>query len=56
MSIVLDRKRSTAKLAAKRERLKLLILNENGAPGGIRTHGLRLRRATLYPAELLVRM
>ena len=24
----------------------------NGAPGEIRTHDLRLRRATLYPAEL----
>jgi hypothetical protein len=26
-----------------------------GAPGGIRTHDHRLRRAVLYPAELLVR-
>ena len=25
---------------------------ETGAPGEIRTHDLRLRRATLYPAEL----
>src|SRR2546421_11173994 len=25
------------------------------APGGIRTHDLRLRRPTLYPAELLAR-
>ena len=25
---------------------------KNGALGEIRTHGLRLRRATLYPAEL----
>ena len=25
---------------------------KNGAPGEIRTHDLRLRRATLYPAEL----
>ena len=27
---------------------------EHGAPGWIRTSGLRLRRATLYPAELRV--
>src|SRR6266550_8492453 len=26
------------------------------APGGIRTHDLRLRRPTLYPAELLARV
>jgi hypothetical protein len=26
--------------------------SENGAPGGIRTHDHRLRRAVLYPAEL----
>ena len=24
----------------------------NGAPGGIRTHGLSVRSRTLYPAEL----
>ena len=28
----------------------------NGAPGGIRTRDLRLRRPLLYPAELLARM
>ncbi len=27
--------------------------HKNGAPGGIRTHDLRLRRPLLYPAELL---
>ena len=27
-------------------------LNSHGAPGAIRTHGLWLRRPTLYPAEL----
>ena len=27
---------------------------KNGAPGGIRTHDLLLRRQTLYPAELRV--
>ena len=26
--------------------------DRNGALGGIRTHGLSLRRAALYPAEL----
>lgn len=25
---------------------------QNGAPGGIRTHGLWLRKPTLYPTEL----
>lgn len=25
---------------------------ENGVPGAIRTHGLRIRNPTLYPAEL----
>ncbi len=25
---------------------------QNGAPGGIRTHGLQLRKLTLYPTEL----
>ena len=29
-------------------------LNENGAPGEIRTHDLCLRRAALYPTELRV--
>lgn len=29
-------------------------VKENGAPGGIRTHDPCLRRAVLYPAELLV--
>jgi hypothetical protein len=24
----------------------------SGAPGGIRTHGLQLRKLTLYPTEL----
>ncbi len=27
-------------------------MNTDGAPGAIRTHGLPLRRGTLYPAEL----
>src|SRR5512139_4352120 len=31
------------------------VLHENGAPKRIRTSGLCLRRATLYPAELWVR-
>lgn len=30
----------------------LISNDENSAPGGIRTHGLPLRRRTLYPAEL----
>ena len=29
--------------------------SKHGAPGGIRTHDLRLRRPTLYPAELRAR-
>ena len=28
------------------------IISDNGAPGGDRTHNLRLRRPTLYPIEL----
>src|SRR5256884_2520186 len=32
-----------------------LLLGQD-APGGIRTHALRLRRPTLYPAELLARV
>ena len=28
------------------------LLYTSGVPGGIRTHGLSLRRRTLYPAEL----
>ena len=30
------------------------LLNDDGALGGIRTHDPCLRRAVLYPAELLV--
>jgi hypothetical protein len=36
-------------------RLEFSLLFENGAPEGIRTPGLCLRRAALYPAELRVR-
>ena len=32
-----------------------VVLYANGAPDRIRTYDLRLRRATLYPAELRVR-
>ena len=31
---------------------KGVTVEESGAPGGSRTHDLRLRRPTLYPAEL----
>src|SRR5215510_3453400 len=32
------------------------LLRKNGAPGGSRTHDLRLRRPSLYPAELRARI
>ncbi len=33
-------------------RERLLLLFEHGVPGGIRTHGPRIRNPVLYPAEL----
>ncbi len=35
---------------------QLDLIGDFGAPDRIRTCGLRLRRAALYPAELRVRM
>ncbi len=35
-----------------RARCALALRPLNGAPGAIRTHGLPLRRGTLYPSEL----
>lgn len=34
----------------------LFFLNEIGALGGDRTHGLRLRKPALYPTELQARV
>ena len=40
-------------LEAERQlRINTPVFMPNGALGGIRTHGLSLRRAALYPAEL----
>ena len=43
-----------AEFPSVRHRTVSDIILENGAPDWIRTSGLRLRRATLYPAELRV--
>ena len=39
-------------LTLRTRRGKLLLLFEYGVPGGIRTHGPRIRNPVLYPAEL----
>src|SRR5213080_4132697 len=38
----------------KFDRMRMSVTKRDGAPDRIRTCGLRLRRATLYPAELRV--
>jgi integrase len=43
-------------IPSKQEKLQLTVQRKSGAPGGIRTPDLVLRRHTLYPSELRARM
>ena len=50
-----DRKEG-ADINGNKKTPQILNLRRFGAPGEIRTHGLPLRRRSLYPAELRVHM
>ena len=56
MALMIQNKLQETASQAQAEQSSKLTLDLIGGRGGIRTHDLRLRRPTLYPAELPVQI